>query len=115
MNVLGTCVLRVHAPAVLIRVCERVCTHKDRRMHLASIFVVAQAREQLLSFPRGTDLLVTPETREREVYSWILSHVSHSALLCVRLHWVPAIDTVCVTQGRPTCSLPRGPPQRSGC
>lgn len=115
MNVLGTCVLRVHAPAVLIRVCERMCTHEDRRMRLAFSFIVAQAREQLLSFPCRVELLVTPEAREREIYSWILSYVSHSALLCVRLHWVPAIDTVCVTQGHPTCSLPRGPPQCGGC
>ena len=92
-------------------------THTHRQMHLAFIFIVAQARKQLLSFPtwRGPPChsrsLRERETdrqreREREIFfTASLSPLSHSSLLQAGGSAGCQLQTHCVSLwGAPTCS-----------
>lgn len=71
MNVLGTCVLRVHAPAVLIRVCERMChTKTDGCTWHSSSLLLKPGSSFCLSHVAWTSLSLQKSERGRFIHGF---------------------------------------------
>lgn len=96
-------------------------THIHARTRLTSIFIVAQARKQLLS-PHVAGPPRHSQKPEGAGRGGAYSSAAPAALqpfcssIRVRLGWVPAADTLCDTPGHPTASSPcRATPRCSEC